>query len=42
MKILVAEDHLLLGKSIKRALTENDWTVDLAVDGAMDGIGTYA
>lgn len=34
MKILVAEDHFLLGKSIKRALTENDWTVDLAVDGA--------
>ena len=34
MKILVAEDHPLLGKSIKRALTENDWTVDLAVDGA--------
>ena len=34
MKILVAEDHPLLGKSIKRALTENGWTVDLAVDGA--------
>lgn len=34
MKILVAEDHLLLGKSVKRALVENNWTVDLAVDGA--------
>ena len=34
MKILVAEDHILLGKSICRALTENDWTVDLATDGA--------
>ncbi len=34
MKILIAEDNNLLGKSICRALQETGWTVDLACDGS--------
>ena len=33
MKVLVAEDNALLGKSLKRGLEEAGWTVDLGVDG---------
>ncbi|KJZ43798.1 response regulator transcription factor [Pseudomonas fluorescens] len=33
MKVLVAEDNVLLGNSIKRGLEEEGWVVDLARDG---------
>jgi DNA-binding response OmpR family regulator len=33
MKVLLAEDNLLLGKSVKRGLEEESWVVDLARDG---------
>jgi DNA-binding response OmpR family regulator len=33
VKILIAEDNALLGKSIKRAFEEAGWTIDLALDG---------
>ena len=33
MKILLAEDNALLGKSLKRGMEELGWTVDLATDG---------
>jgi DNA-binding response OmpR family regulator len=33
MKVLVVEDNLLLGKSVKRGLEEENWVVDLAIDG---------
>ncbi len=33
MKVLLAEDNVLLGKSVKRGLEEESWVVDLARDG---------
>lgn len=33
MKILLVEDNVLLGKSVKRGLEEESWVVDLAKDG---------
>jgi DNA-binding response OmpR family regulator len=33
MKVLLAEDNVLLGKSVKRGLEEENWVVDLARDG---------
>jgi DNA-binding response OmpR family regulator len=33
MKVLLVEDNLLLGKSVKRGLEEESWVVDLARDG---------
>ncbi|MFW0755162.1 response regulator transcription factor [Pseudomonas sp. H11T01] len=33
MKVLLVEDNVLLGKSVKRGLEEENWVVDLARDG---------
>jgi DNA-binding response OmpR family regulator len=33
MKILVVEDNVLLGKSLRRGMEETGWFVDLALDG---------
>jgi DNA-binding response OmpR family regulator len=33
MKVLLVEDNVLLGKSVKRGLEEESWVVDLARDG---------
>lgn len=33
MKILIVEDNALLGKSLRKGMQEQGWTVDLAVDG---------